>query len=36
MIIINKIVWIMELHILAMIGCVEFDMVKYAVEISQG
>ena len=36
MIIINKIVWIMELHVLAMIGCVGFDMVKYAVEISQG
>ena len=34
MIIINKIVWIMELLALAMIGCVGFDMIKYAVEIS--
>ena len=34
MIIINKIIWIMELHVLAMIGCMGFDMVKYAVEIS--
>jgi len=36
MIIINKIVWTMELHVLVMIGCVGFDMVKYAIEISQG
>ena len=35
MIIINKIVWIIELYILAMIGFVGFDIVKYAVEISQ-
>ena len=34
MIIINKIVWIMELHVLAMIGYVGFDMIKYAVENS--
>ena len=34
MIIINKIVWIIELHVLAMIDCVGFDMVKYAIEIS--
>ena len=34
MIIINKIVWIMELHILATIGYVGSDIVKYAVKIS--
>ena len=26
----------MELHVLAMIGCVGFDMVKHAVKIFQG
>ena len=36
MIIINKIIWIMELHVLAMIDCVGFDMVNNAVEIFQG
>jgi len=35
-IIINKIIWMMELHVLAMIGCAGFDMVKHTVEISQG
>ena len=34
MIIINKIVWIIELHVLIMIGCAGFDIVKYVVEIS--
>ena len=34
MIIINKIVWIIELHVLIMIGFAGFDIVKYVVEIS--
>ena len=32
----NKIFWIMELHVLPMIGYVGFDMIKHAVKISQG